>query len=72
LLSVGYVLWTIPGGWLISGILTQMPAWRLTEPLVVRDYLDAELSDEDDLLQSFLERDEDKQDAPVASKTKSA
>ena len=34
-MSVGYVLWTIRAGHLISSLLVQMPAWRLVDPLPV-------------------------------------
>jgi hypothetical protein len=36
-LTVGYVLWTIRGGLLLSSLLAQMPAWRFVDPLVVLD-----------------------------------
>ncbi len=60
-LSVGYVLWTIRGGSLVVGLLAQMPAWRLIDPLVVLDYLEDEpqkkgRTDDDDSLESLLER----------------
>jgi hypothetical protein len=57
--TVGYVLWTIRGGWLAASLLAQMPAWRLVDPLVVLDYLGDEplagaRKDEDDSLESML------------------
>jgi hypothetical protein len=62
-LSVGYVLWTIRGGWLVTSVLAQMPAWRLVDPLIVLDNLDEDpegskrdQDDEDDSLESLLER----------------
>ncbi len=60
-LTVGYVLWTIRSGLLLTSLLAQMPAWRLVDPLVVLDYLDDEQSDgdEDDSIESMLERNAD-------------
>ncbi len=47
--SVGYVLWTLRGGHLLTTFLATMPAWRLMDPLPV--------------LQSFAaSRDEDDED----------
>ena len=67
-LTVGYVFWAIRSGWLVTGLLAQMPAWRLVDPLVVLDYLDEESSarghgrkddDDDDSLESLLNEDID-------------
>jgi len=40
-----YVMWTIRGGWLVSSLLAQMPAWQLVDPLLILDSMQ-----EDDLL----------------------
>ena len=45
-LTVGYVVWMLRGGVLITSLLAQMPAWRIVDPLVVLESLDK--SDEDD------------------------
>ena len=45
-LTVGYVVWMLRGGILISSLLAQMPAWSMVDPLTVLDSLDQ--SDEDD------------------------
>ena len=34
-LSVGYVMWLLRGGMLLSSILSSLPAWRLVDPLPV-------------------------------------
>jgi hypothetical protein len=34
-LSVGYVVWLLRGGMLLSSILSSLPAWRLVDPLPV-------------------------------------
>ena len=33
--TVGYVIWMLRGGMLLTSLLAQMPAWRLIDPLVV-------------------------------------
>ncbi|MDH3584431.1 MAG: cadherin-like domain-containing protein, partial [Phycisphaerae bacterium] len=62
-LTAGYVLWTIRGGYLLASLLTQMPAWRIVDPLPILDYLDEEdtldPSDDDgddDSLESMIDR----------------
>lgn len=35
--SLGYVLWFLRGGALLATILTQLPTWKLVDPLVVMD-----------------------------------
>jgi hypothetical protein len=59
-LAVGYVLWLIRGGYLLSSLLSSMPAWRLVDPLPILDYLDDESladrrrEDEDESLEELL------------------
>ncbi|MGI9456688.1 MAG: cadherin-like domain-containing protein, partial [Aeoliella sp.] len=47
-LTAGYVLWLVRGGYLLSSVLAQMPAWRFIDPLPILDYLDEDdqLADE--------------------------
>ncbi len=45
-LTVGYVVWMLRGGLLITSLLAQVPAWSIVDPLAVLDSLDK--SDEDD------------------------
>ena len=33
--TVGYVIWMLRGGMLLTSLLAQIPAWRLIDPLVV-------------------------------------
>jgi hypothetical protein len=71
-LTVGYVLWTIRGGWLLTSLLAQMPAWRMVDPLVVLNYLDEESEntgessddEEDDSLEGMLEKSESEDQDP--------
>ena len=39
-LSVGYVMWTIRGGYLVASMLSSIPAWAWVDPLPVLEYLD--------------------------------
>ena len=58
-LSVGYVLWLVRGGVLLSSLLTSLPAWRLIDPLPILGYLgkrDANADEEDDSLESMLNK----------------
>jgi hypothetical protein len=43
-LSVGYVIWLLRGGVLLSSVLSSLPAWRFVDPLPILGRLD----DEDD------------------------
>jgi VCBS repeat-containing protein len=59
-LSIGYVLWLIRGGMLLSSVLSSLPAWRLVDPLPILASLDNESEDEhtdDDSLESLVEKD---------------
>jgi hypothetical protein len=58
-LSVGYVIWLLRGGVLVSSLLSSLPAWRLVDPLPILGRLDDdEDSDEaaDDTLESLVAR----------------
>jgi hypothetical protein len=56
-LSIGYVLWLIRGGMLLSSVLSSLPAWRLVDPLPILASLDKEADDEhtdDESLESII------------------
>ncbi|MDP1929797.1 MAG: DUF4347 domain-containing protein [Thiobacillus sp.] len=58
-LSVGYVLWLVRGGVLLSSLLTSLPAWRLIDPLPILGYLgkrEVDVDEEDDSLESMLNK----------------
>jgi len=55
-LTVGYVLWTLRGGVLLTSLLAQMPAWKLMDPLVVLEHLEDISSEDDDSLESLVDR----------------
>ena len=55
-LSVGYVMWTLKGGYLIASALSSAPLWRMVDPLPVLHELPARRSDEDEeSLESMVE-----------------
>ncbi len=39
-LTVGYVFWTVRAGYLLTGLIAQMPAWRLVDPLPILSSMD--------------------------------
>ncbi|MEQ1592682.1 MAG: Ig-like domain-containing protein [Thiobacillaceae bacterium] len=47
-LSVGYVLWLVRGGVLLSSLLSSLPAWRLIDPLPILGNLARKTDDDDD------------------------
>jgi hypothetical protein len=56
-LTVGYVLWLLRGGALLTSLLSTLPAWRLIDPLPVLARVDEEEAeeDDDDAFAAFLE-----------------
>ena len=55
-LSVGYVLWLIRGGVLLSSLLSSLPAWRLIDPLPVLGHLGRRDDSDDESLEDMLEQ----------------
>jgi hypothetical protein len=58
-LTVGYVLWLLRGGALLTSLLSTLPAWRLIDPLPVLGRVDDEEpgagDDDDDAFAAFLD-----------------
>ncbi|RLS52971.1 MAG: DUF2341 domain-containing protein [Planctomycetota bacterium] len=54
-LTVGYVVWMLRGGMLLTSLLAQMPAWRIVDPLVVLDSL-TRSEEDDESLGSLVEQ----------------
>jgi hypothetical protein len=52
--SVGYLFWAVRGGMLLSGLLAQVPAWTMVDPLLVLD--GDSRSDDKESLQSLMDR----------------
>ena len=54
-LSVGYVIWLIRGGVLLSSVLSSLPAWQSIDPLPVLGFKeDGVAADQDDSLESLV------------------
>ena len=62
-LSVGYVVWLMRGGMLLSSLLSSLPAWQLLDPLpILARRKDDDGNDDDESLESILERKPDPPD----------
>ena len=48
-LTAGYIMWAIRGGMLLSGLLAQMPAWTMLDPLLIVERINSEESKGDSL-----------------------
>ena len=61
-LSVGYVLWLVRGGVLLSSLLSTLPAWRLIDPLPILGHLNRQKrgDDDDDSLEGMLKKSANK------------
>jgi uncharacterized protein YqfB (UPF0267 family) len=58
-LSIGYVIWLVRGGVLLSSVLSTLPAWRMIDPLPVISSLNGTLGDDDkngDSLASLIKK----------------
>ncbi|MDJ0784481.1 MAG: cadherin-like domain-containing protein, partial [Desulfosarcinaceae bacterium] len=56
-LSVGYVVWLVRGGLLLSSLLSSLPAWQILDPLpVLAGRREDRDEDSDDSLAAILER----------------
>jgi len=55
-LSVGYVIWVLRGGSLLTAFLSAMPAWQAFDPLPVLQSFEKKNEEEDDTLLSIVTR----------------
>ena len=55
-LSVGYLFWLLRAEVLLGSLLSSLPAWRLVDPLPVLGRLTEEEDEDDDSLESLVER----------------
>ena len=53
-LSVGYVVWLIRGGMLLSSVLFSMPAWQLADPLPLLAHARNEKGEDDEDLEKII------------------
>ena len=63
-LSVGYVVWMIRGGMLLSSLLSSIPAWQILDPLpVLAGRRGEDDLDDDESLASIIDRKPQKKKA---------
>ncbi|MEE9146934.1 MAG: hypothetical protein V3U27_05990, partial [Candidatus Tectomicrobia bacterium] len=58
-LSIGYVVWLVRGGMLLSSLLSSLPAWRMVDPLPVLASLDTSAKrdhGDDDSLEAIIKK----------------
>jgi Domain of unknown function (DUF4347)/Cadherin-like/Right handed beta helix region len=66
-LSVGYVIWLVRGGALLSSLLASIPAWRAVDPLpVLGTMAETEQDQDDDSLDAMIEKAKAKRENPVS------
>ena len=54
--SMGYVIWMLRGGVMMAALLTQLPTWKMLDPLTVMDsYAFAKSESSTDELNSYFE-----------------
>ena len=58
--SVGYLFWAVRLGTLASGLLAQVPAWTMLDPLLVMDGNQKEDEDDKESLQNIMDRQQAK------------
>jgi Cadherin-like domain len=54
-MSVGYVLWLLRGGLLLTSLLSSLPAWRFVDPLPVMGRLQEDDDEDDDAANDTVE-----------------
>lgn len=54
-LSVGYILYLIRGGALLSSVLSSLPAWRFVDPLPILGSIDSSMDSDEESLQSIVD-----------------
>jgi hypothetical protein len=56
-LSIGYVIWLVRGGALLSSLMASLPAWRLVDPLpVLGNMASGEDQSDDDSLDAMIDK----------------
>jgi len=61
-LSIGYVVWLLRGGVLLSSVLSSLPAWRTIDPLPVLSSMDADTAEDDDSLENMVSESANEED----------
>ncbi len=65
--SVGYLLYLVRGGMLLSGLLTQIPTWSMLDPLMVIDGVGKD--DDKESLESIMDREQARLQSEAAEKS---
>ena len=53
--AIGYIFWTLRGGVLVAAALSQLPSWRMIDPLpVLENYAAENRKDDDDIVGNFF------------------
>ncbi|MEM7783987.1 MAG: Ig-like domain-containing protein [Planctomycetota bacterium] len=60
--SVGYAVWLIRGGVLLSSVMTSLPAWHMVDPLPVLGYLENGGEGEGESLEGIVRKSNQKHD----------
>ena len=55
-LSVGYIMWMLRGGYVLASVLSTMPVWQHIDPLPVLAALEAADDDDDESLETMIDR----------------
>jgi len=61
-ISVGYIMWMLRGGYVLASVLSTMPVWQNIDPLPVLAALDAVDDEDDDSLETMIDRASDEAD----------
>ncbi len=61
-LSVGYVIWLIRSGMLLTSVLASMPAWQIADPLPILSSMRGDDDDDDESLEEILKKSEQNDD----------
>lgn len=67
-LSVGYVIWLLRSGYIVAGVMAQLPAWGLIDPLPILSQLDDLDDDDDDSLAALVDKSNAQEDAAIESR----
>jgi hypothetical protein len=57
--SLSYIVWFLRGSTMMATMVTQVPSWKMVDPLIILDSLDknyASESDDTDRLSSFFDQ----------------
>ena len=66
-ISVGYIMWMLRGGYVLASVLSTMPVWQNIDPLPVLAALDAVENEDDDSLETMIDRASDEADGSETS-----